>query len=218
MICKIHGTLESIQDGRAHVATGDGLTWEILLPAFAATRLAASTGQPVTLHTLQYLEGSSQSANLVPRIAGFLSPEDRAFFELLTSVKGLGMRKVLRAMTLNSGQIAAAIADRDVKTLQALPEIGRRTAETVVASLHGRVDRFVSADAYGAGQAGGEAPSEGAKAPSRAVAREALEVLMQLGEPRAQAIQWIDEVMTRQPDLDDSQQIITEVLRHKAGV
>jgi len=216
MIARVHGTLESITAGAAHVALGDGLTYEVLLPAYAAARLGASIGSAITLHTLHYLEGASQGSSFIPRLAGFLSVSDRAFFELLVSVKGIGPRKALRAMTMDSGAIAGAIADRDVKTLQSLPEIGRRTAETIVASLHGKVDRFVSGAVYGGAKPTG-ADGEVATAPARTAAREALEILLQLGENRTQAVNWIDDVLTRKPDLTDAQQIVTEVLRVKVG-
>jgi len=218
MISRIHGTLESVEQGRAQVALESGLTYELLVPAFTAAQIAGRLGQHVTLHTLHFIEGSAQTGNLVPRLAGFLTPSDKAFFELFTSVKGIGPRKGLRAMSLDSAQIANAIADRDVKLLQSMPEIGRRLAETIVATLHGKVDAFVSEAAYGSSGATDEHAAPGAAAPSGRPARDALEILLQLGENRAQALQSIDEVLTRNPDLDDPQQIITEVFAARTGV
>jgi Holliday junction DNA helicase RuvA len=211
MICKIQGVLETIVDSRARIDIPGGLTYELLLSAYAAARLGGDLGKPVTLHTIYYLEGSSQGGNMTPRLVGFLDETDRRFFELFTSVKGIGPKKALRAMTMSSAQIAAAIADRDVKTLQSLPEVGRRTAETIVAELHGKVDKFLTAPASSSA-AGAAAP-----VPTRSAAREALEVLLQLGENRVLALQWVDEVMQRQPDLTDAQAIITQVLRLKTG-
>ena len=213
MICKLHGTLETLVDSRARIDVPGGLTYELLLPAFASARLGGDIGRPVTLHTIYYLEGSSQGGNMTPRLVGFLDETDKRFFELFTSVKGIGPKKALRAMTMSSAQIAAAIADRDVKLLQSLPEVGRRTAETIVAELHGKVDKFLAAPASSSA-ASGAAPVSG---PARSASREALEVLLQLGENRLQATQWIDDVMQRKPDLADSQAIITEVLRLKTG-
>ena len=215
MICELHGTLESVADGKARIAPGAGLTYEVLLPAYVAMRLGGEIDRPITLHTIHYLEGTSQGANFIPRLAGFLQEEDRAFFELFTSVKGIGPRKALRAMALSRGQIAAAIADRDVKTLQSLPEIGKRTAETIVAALHGRVDRFVSSTAYP--PEGGKGEAAPTSAPGRPAAREALEVLLQLGENRAHAVRWIDEALTHHPDLHDPDQLIREALHIKTG-
>ncbi|MBI1369172.1 MAG: hypothetical protein GC162_11035 [Planctomycetes bacterium] len=213
MISRIHGLLESLTGAVASIDPGAGLTYSVYVPAFTAARLGMSIGQPITLHTIHYLEGAAQGSSFVPRLAGFVTESDRAFFELFTSVKGIGPRKALRAMAMPSAQIAAAIADRDVKTLQALPEVGKRTAETIVASLHDRVDRFIDEKSFRAADQTQSAPT-----PSRSAAREALEVLVQLGENRTQAITWIDDVLAKRPDIDDAQVVITEVLRLKSGV
>ncbi len=215
MIIQIHGKLESIDDNAAAISMVSGLTYQVLVPAYLAARLQLDVGEELTLHTIQYLEGSSQGTSFIPRLAGFTRVEDRGFFDLFTTVKGIGTRKALRAMAMEPAIIADAIADRDVKMLQSLPEIGRRTAETIIASLHGKVDEFVSGNAYGSA-ADSQEGAEATPQPGRAAAREALEVLLQLGENRASAIKWIDEAVTRNPDVDDPQVLITEVLRVKA--
>lgn len=216
MIRRIQGVLETIEDGAAIVSLPSGLTYEVLLSSYTAGRLAGLIGQPVTLHTIHYLEGSSQGGNMTPRLAGFLDATDRDFFDCFTDVKGIGPRKAMRAMAMSSAQIAAAIADRDVKTLQSLPEIGRRMAETIVATLHGKVDRFLESPSVGrkAGEslAGMAEPS----AASGSAAREAMAVLLQLGENRTAVVQWINDVLVKQPDMDNAQELITAVLRHKA--
>ena len=106
-------------------------------------------GQTLTLNTFHFIEMQGQGTTAIPRLAGFTTAQDRRFYELFTTVKGIGNKRALRAMALESAQIAAAIADRDLALLQSLPEIGRRTAETIVATLSGKVDAFVSAAAYG---------------------------------------------------------------------
>lgn len=217
MISRIEGVVESVQGSAAHVATGGGLTYEVLLPAHSAGHLASLIGQPVSLHTVHYLEGSSQSGNLIPRLAGFREAVDREFYGLFTSVKGIGPRKALRAMAMSSGQIAAAIADRDVKLLQSLPEIGRRMAETIIATLHGKVDRFVSASAYGPGRPAQATDASGEGGRDIPAARAALEILLQLGESRSIAVQWIDQVMVRSPGESDPSRIVHEALRIKTG-
>lgn len=212
--------LESIADGRAQVTLEAGLTYEVLLPAYAAARLGGQLDAAATLHTIEFYESTSQGASMTPRMAGFLTIQDKAFFELFTTVKGIGPRKALRAMTLDTAAIANAIADRDVKMLQSMPEIGRRLAETIVATLHGKVDRFVSEAATGGASAGAASggTAEGAvPAPRGAAAREALGVLLQLGESRTAALAWIDQVLTANPDLDDSSRIISEALRIKGS-
>jgi Holliday junction DNA helicase RuvA len=212
MIARIEGTLESMAGDAALIAPGNGggLTYRVLVPAYATAELATRVGETVTLHTLVYFESHGQGATMIPRMLGFTSEQDRAFFELFTTCKGIGQRKALRAMTLRTDQIAAAIADRDVSMLQTLPEVGKRTAETIVATLHGKVDPFVSAATYG----GGDAKA----APVGGVARETLEVLMQLGENRTQAIKWIDQAM-RDPDdrPADVEELVKRVYAIKSG-
>ena len=107
------------------------------------------------------------------------SVSDRDFFELLTSVKGIGNRKALRALQRSFADIAAMIEQKDFAALQSLPEIGRKTAETIVVELKDKVSRF-AAGAANSARVGGAVKMSGAVA-------DALVVLMQLGEPRVVA-------------------------------
>lgn len=195
MITCLRGVLEGVEHGAAHVfVEASGLTYEVLLTAYAAARLGGQIGQPVILHTLHFMESQNQGATILPRLAGFLSVEERQFFEVFITCKGIGHRKALRALALRTDQVAAAIVDRDVTMLTSLPEIGRRTAETIVATLHGKVDRFITSS-YAPG---GPSPDQGAtisQPVATGIAREALDVLMKLGENRLEAMQWIDRVL-----------------------
>ena len=65
---------------------------------------------------LHYLEGQANGAVFRPRLVGFTSDRDRRFFELLTSVKGIGYRKALRALAMPIATIARAVAEKDVDT------------------------------------------------------------------------------------------------------
>jgi len=215
MIARLHGTLDSIDDGCAMVTLPSGVTYQVLLPAFAGARLAATTGQPITLHTLEFYESHAQGATMLPRLAGFLTAEDKAFYELFVTCKGIGYRRALRAMTLASAQIAAAIADRDLATLQSLPEIGRRTAETITVTLRDKVDRFAAATTASTADQPNGAPGPAAST-NAGLARETLEALLQLGENRTQAITWIDQILTSDNPPQTPQALLAEVYRLKA--
>ena len=56
--------------------------------------------------------------------------------------------------------VAEAIAARDHGMLQTLPEIGKRTAETICVELKGKVDPFVR-------ELGGTRPAAGTKAAAK---------------------------------------------------
>lgn len=220
MISRLEGVLESVDESAVQVRVG-GITYEVFVPAFTASRLGDKIGQPITLHTFYFIEAPSQGATMLPRLAGFASVADRKFFQLFTSCKGIGNRRALRAMSLDSARLAAAVADRDVKLLQSLPEIGRRLAETIVATLSGKVDEFLSAAAFpsdGRGSASASAGAATQPSAGNAISREALDVLLQLGENRVQAVAWIDQAMRDPNDKPTTvDELITRVYRIKAG-
>ena len=217
MIARIHGLLEQIENSAALLRCEGGLTYEVLLPAYTAARLVDRIDQPVMLHTFHFIEATAQGANMTPRLAGFASLTDRQFFELFTTCKGIGSRKALRAMALSTDQIATAITDRDIAMLTSLPEIGRRTAETIVATLRDKVGHFTAAATYPpqnevAVTDDGETP-----AVPTGMAREALEVLLQLGEHRLHAVQWIDQALSADDRPNDVEGIVAAAFRIKAG-
>jgi len=209
MINRIEGLLESITDDGRALLRCDHIVYELFVPGADQQRLAAMSGQNVQFHTLHYLENRDQGAAYIPRMIGFGSPEDRAFFELFTTVKGIGNRKALRALQLPFGTIAAAIAEKDVDLLKSLPEIGKRTAETIVAELHGKVDRFVELKPLPVDKAGA-IPSGRA-----ALINDAVAVLTQLGEQKLTARQLVERALAADPALDSAEVIVAAAFRLK---
>ena len=205
MIARIAGRLEELVDGAVLIDAGAGLWYEVLVCACDVEKLSRRLGQDVVLHTIHYLEGDPARGAQQPRLVGFVNEADRAFFRLFTTVKGVGIRKALRALVRSPGQVAAAIANKDAKFLIALPEIGKRTAEQIIAELSGRVDEF-------AGEAAGAAEAELPEA-----AAEALAVLVQLGERRVDAAALIQRVLAVAPEASGAEAIIQRVYRLKAG-
>lgn len=192
MISRLTGTLEQVRDGVAEIAqAGAGLVRQVLIPGYLGPRLVARLGETVTLHTLEFLESPNQGATFVPRLVGFAHPSEREFFELFTTVKGIGARKALRALAVEPAAIARAVQDRDARALRELPEIGPRLADTIVAELHGKVERFVL---DGAGAVVDVKPTRGSGSPEEA---EAVETLVRLGETRAEAERMVAAVASK---------------------
>jgi Holliday junction DNA helicase RuvA len=208
MISRIEGELVSVEDGRAELRCGH-LTYLLLIPTANEDALGARIGQQVNMHTLHYMEGQGQGSSFIPRLIGFASAEGRAFFELLTTVKGLGARKALRALSLPYTSIAQAIACKDADLLTSLPEIGTRTAATIVAELHGKVDRFL--DHVPSAAAGGEvAPVAGSV---WSITRDAVAAMTQLGEPKLHARQLVDRALSEDPTLDSADALVAAAYR-----
>ena len=178
VIAAIEGELISVGGQSALIRSG-AMTYEVLIPAADAPALAGVIGSNVNFVTLHYLESQGQGSSFWPRLIGFQSVSDRDFFELLTSVKGIGNRKALRALQRSFADIAAMIEQKDFAALQSLPEIGRKTAETIVVELKDKVARF-TLGATNPVRAIGAAKLSGAVA-------DAVVVIMQLGESRVVA-------------------------------
>jgi Holliday junction DNA helicase RuvA len=190
MLTRVRGMLESVGDTSVVVVPdGLGIAFEVFVPVYVIEHLQTQIGQSIDLHTIATLDSSNQGASFNPRLIGFTSPTDRGFFELMTTVKGLGARKCLKAMAQPPGAIAAAIASRDAKALQKLPEIGKRLAETIIAALDGKVAPFASFehDADGSVRSTGLSASNVALETLSPAGRDAADALVALGEPQESA-------------------------------
>lgn len=172
MLARITGTLLELSGNTAVIAPDaqPGLAYEVMLPAYLAQELSVDAGgvggpRTIALHTIQYFEGLNQGTSFIPRLIGFSSARDREFFELLTSVKGLGNKRALRAMSVEPAVIARAISERNTRALQGLPEIGPKLAELIVHELKAKADRFAMAPAESSrlnAQAHGQPSTSGA--------------------------------------------------------
>jgi len=206
MIARISGRLEEVRDAEALIDTGGGLWYEVMAPACDVERLTRRVGQEIVLHTIHHIEGDPARGSLAPRLIGFLAESDREFFRIFTTVKGIGVRKALRALHRPVAEIAAAIGAKDITFLKALPEIGPRTAERIVAELHGKVDEFA-----------GELPEGPTESEMPEAGAEAVAVLVQLGERRADAVSLVERVLAVAPELTTAEEILQHVYKLKGG-
>jgi len=205
MIVKLAGKLEFVGEDCVHVTSGD-FTRELLVPAADVPFLQTKIGQTVGFFTLEYIEGNPSFGGMAPKMLGFLRSEDKDFFDLFTTVKGIGTRKGLRALNIPANQIASAIALKDVRKLSSLPGIGKRMAETIVAELHGKVERFAVGTPEGM-------PVETLPEYQQG----AIAALVTLGERRGDAENWVRRVCEVDPMLKDPQKIVPAVFRLKSG-
>lgn len=141
MIARLTGVLVSVTDDTVLVDC-QGIGYEVLIPPASQPALAAMRDAPVTLHTLHYLEGGLGGGNPVPRLAGFLTEIEREFAQRFITVKGIGVKAVLKALTVPVHDIARAIEQKDIRALVQLPGIGKRSAEQIIAELNGKVGKY----------------------------------------------------------------------------
>jgi Holliday junction DNA helicase RuvA len=142
LITKITGKLVSLTDTEATIAVAP-FEYEVLVPDFTRRQLQMEIGNPVSLHTIEYIDGNVQKGGrMTPRLIGFNSQIEKQFFEVFCSVDGVGVKKALRAMVRPVPDVATAIEQQDVKTLSTLPGIGAATAERIVAKLRRKMAKF----------------------------------------------------------------------------
>jgi Holliday junction DNA helicase RuvA len=217
MITRLSGDLEHLDEHSAVMRVGGegiDLSLEVLLPGFVARELAGRVGQRVALYTLMYLESQNQGASFTPRLIGFTSPSQREFFELFTTVKGIGNRRALRSLAEPVGVVAGAIESGDTKVLTGLPEIGKRMAETVIAELKGKAAPF-ALELKDPDRAPGPMKGRGTVGTGSTLTsggQEAVEVLVRLGEARPEAERQVERATAELGRDADSGTLLARVL------
>jgi Holliday junction DNA helicase RuvA len=201
MISAITGTLERVQEDRVQVACGP-MVYEILVPAADVGQLHSLAGNEITLHTIFDLEGDPSRGGLTPRMIGFLRVEDKQFFQLFITVKGIGPKRALRALVQPTGQIAAAIEGKNTRFLVELPEIGKRMAELIVAELAGKAGAFVLAGGVPAAVAGHSVDEF-----------DAIEGAVQLGISRVEAERLLERARQANPNVKSADRLLPEMLK-----
>ncbi len=207
MIARIEGQLVKLDSDSALVQVGS-VGYEVMLPSYCVNELSGRVGTDITLCTMEYYEGTPGGGNLIPRMVGFLNAGERDFFTKFISVKGIGIKKGLRSLSIPIATIAAAIENGDDRTLMSLPAVGKRMAQQIIAELKGKLQTF----AVGAEPA---RPPEARLLPFQA---EALEILIAWGEKRTDAVELIELACQKHPDIESAEELVPLVYRLKQGV
>ncbi len=138
MIRYLKGSLFEKEEDRIVLLNG-GVGYEVRLPSIVRAHFnAMGLGQEVELH-ISYQQTERQPK---PLLIGFSTEAEREFFERLITVDGIGPIKGVEALAIPIARIARAIEDKDIKALEKLKGIGRRSAEKIVAELHGKVAKY----------------------------------------------------------------------------
>jgi Holliday junction DNA helicase RuvA len=217
MITALTGQLQALTEdpAAAHLQAGH-MVFEILVPAADVESLRAQLDQQITFHTIFYLEGSAGGGNLDPKLIGFQSADDKRFFELFTTVKGIGPKTALRALSVAVGEIAQAIESKDTRALTQLDGIGKRTAELIVAELSGKVKDFAVAH-VGAVVGAHAGSGNGAHLRRSPAEEDAILAMTTLGERRTDAERLLERVKQLHPEMKGTDALLREMLRVRGG-
>jgi Holliday junction DNA helicase RuvA len=160
-------------------------------------RHVPAVGEQVTLHTHLIVRDDALA------LYGFHSEEERDLFLMLLAVQAVGPKVALAVLSAGRPrELTAALAAGDAARFQAVPGIGKRTAERIIVELREKV----AAQALSAGQEDVEIHvRRGEEQQPRMVAREGL---IELGYTLGEA-----EELLRDVEADTPEQLIAAALR-----
>lgn len=205
MIAQIEGKLISLDTDSALVQVGK-IAYHVMLPGYCVSTLSGQIGNDVILCTMEYYEGTPGGGNLIPRMVGFLSPEERNFFEKFTSVKGIGIKKGLKSLSMPIESIASAIENADEKILITLPAVGKKLAQQIIVELKGKLEKFAA-----------HRPASSEDVEFGQFQIEALEILVAWGEKRNEAMELINLACKKHPNIKTAENLVPLVYRIKQG-
>jgi len=174
MIAKLKGTVDEIHLN-ALILDINGVGY--LVYATEATLKQLPVHQEISLYIFQTIRETAND------LYGFLTIEEKNFFELLLSVSGIGPKSALGVLNTAPLQtLQEGIAIGDPSHLTAVSGIGKKSAEKIVMTLKDKLALVVNNEAYISGGTS-----------------EALEALTSLGYSASEArkvIQTLDSSLT----------------------
>jgi holliday junction DNA helicase RuvA len=169
MISHLRGALLE-KHPNAVVVDVHGVGYEVTIPVSVYSSLPA-TGAEVALHIYTHVREDA----LV--LFGFVSTADKALFEKLISVSGIGPKLAVTALSgLASADLIAAIRNAAVDQLVKIPGVGKKTAERMVLELRDKLDAI--------GLPARAAPTQSSFS---AIEEDTISALMNFGSARAAA-------------------------------
>lgn len=155
-----------------------GVGFEVNMPTSGLAGLPEA-GERAVVHTYMQVRDDGMS------LFGFLSLEEKALFERLITVSGVGPKVALAALSsYGPSELVDLIAAQDVAAVQRVPGIGKKMASRIILELKGSFDEGL------AGLFGDEKPAE-----SRAMA-DARAALLSMGFTSAE----IDAALAGAPE------------------
>jgi Holliday junction DNA helicase RuvA len=173
MIAHLRGTLLESSPGRA-VVDCQGVGYEVAVSMNTFTQLPAP-GREVALFIHTHVR-EDQIA-----LFGFHAAEEKALFEKLISVSGIGPRLAINILGgMSTRDLVGALRGGDAARLTRMPGIGKKTAERMVLELKDKLAEFGVAAA--------------APRPRHALEDDVLSALINLGYQPAAAAQALDKL------------------------
>jgi Holliday junction DNA helicase RuvA len=139
MIAHLRGTILEKHPNQV-ILDAAGVGYDVQIPISTFTALP----EQGAIATLRIHTHVREDALL---LFGFATPEEKAVFERLISVSGIGPKLAITVLSgLPTAELIAAIRGSDLPRLIRIPGIGKKTAERIVLELK---DKLMAVDAAG---------------------------------------------------------------------
>lgn len=148
MITMVHGTLIEASPSAAVVEAG-GVGYELGISGNTAAELPA-LGEEVRLYARMQVREDAVA------LYGFATKDERAVFDKLVAISGVGPRLALAVLSkFTVSQLYSVVMAEDEKSMTAVSGVGKRTAQRLILELKGAFAKDASLSASqlpGAGQ------------------------------------------------------------------
>ncbi|MFA6506893.1 MAG: Holliday junction branch migration protein RuvA [Treponemataceae bacterium] len=132
MFNSIRGIVTERRSDLLRIETG-GVEWEFSVPAIDAERFPAPGNTARVLVWLYHREDQM-------RLYGFFDERRREMFLELQKVEGIGPKAAIKILSgISQADLEKALEAGDIGRLEAVPGLGKKTAQKMVLALKGRI-------------------------------------------------------------------------------
>jgi Holliday junction DNA helicase RuvA len=179
----------------------NGAGYRIIVPLTTFYELP-EIGQPVVIHIHTHVREDAI------HLYGFHAQEERAVFQLMLSVSGIGPKLAINILSgIAASELVRAITEEDLKRLTGVPGVGKKTAERMILELK---DKAIKLGKEGATV--GTVIKMGDQ-----VKDDALSALVNLGYKGSAVKDAVDRIMQETPQSPSLDQLLKQALRMLAG-
>ncbi len=113
-----------------------GVGYRVVVPLTTFYELP-EIGQPVAIHIHTHVREDAMN------LYGFHSREERAVFQLMISVSGIGPKLAINVLSgIAAGELIRAVTSDDLKRLTGIPGVGKKTAERMILEMKDKAAKF----------------------------------------------------------------------------
>lgn len=211
MIGYLEGTILHFDSDSILLLTGS-IGYEILLNPQVIAELRSKDSDDNNTNVVSlYIYYHQTERQPKPVLIGFKTLEDKKFFQTFITVDAIGPMKAIKALSQPVGKMADAIEKKDVSFLTALSGIGKRTAQKIIATLNGKVEKFIAVTDHGTAEDPGTIPTQ-----MHNISQQVEDVLVeQLGHSPASAKRLIKEAFEKNTKILTPEELFDEIFQER---